>query len=103
MVRRILAVILQDSREDQTARGMGPGLQGQDPAGDRGVDRGAQPLGVPDFLPQAHRVAGLYQGSAGLADMLKHGDDYLRGGGSGGQRNASGELLAARRMDAAPE
>ena len=103
MAGRILTVILQDRREDRPAGGMGTGLQSQDPAGNRGVDCGAQPLGVPDLLPQAHRIAGLYQGSAGPADMLKHGDDHLRGGGRGSKGGAAGELLAALWMDAAPE
>ena len=77
--RGILEVILNDHRHDHIPQGVRSGLNGNDLAGDGGMDRGRDRNRVfTDLLIHLHIVAYLNQGLAGRAYVLYHGDHYLR-------------------------
>ncbi len=77
---RVLEIVVNDHGQHIPAAGVGPGFYGGDGAGDRRVNRHAQSFAVADLLPQKNMVAHLYQGNAGRADVLLHGNHHLPGG-----------------------
>ena len=97
-----MPVIFNDDGHDQGAITVGTGLHGLNDAGNRGVDRDAQPLAITDFLTQIHMVTLFDQRLTGRADVLNHGDDH-RTGAEGLDHLVSGQLFSVLRVDTAKE
>ena len=89
----ILKIVFNDHRHDLPSTGVGPGLHGNDRAGNGGMDGDTQALTVTDRLATQHLITHLYQGCTGCADMLLHGDHHLFGGDSLEEGDACGHFL----------
>ena len=75
----VLEIIVNDNGHDLTAHGVGAGLHRSDRTGNACVNGSAEALKFTDLLSKLDIVALGDRGSAGCAEVHRHGDDHLSG------------------------